>query len=674
MKPTPLLDFWQKPAGAGAPVAMLATTYALDPDFFEQNCLARFLEVSSVDENSGSIDDIVASVELHELLQNTCVTVLADRSALVQRSSLLWDLLSCQVAGGLLHAKVSVLLWENASRIIFGSANLTAAGYRRQIELGLAADLGPECLFPPDVLREIADELASYLELVPGYQSDMAVFSRAANTLELFRQRIGQYTPSRTTIRVAFAPTNATSSPFGTLNSVWMGPQPLRATHLSPFWDSKDQKALLATRKLLTGRPAEDRSQRVGVVLTPRGQTAFSQYLAGFVDSVHQIKELDQEVRILHAKCLLIESNEWVAALVGSSNHTKSGLGLNENKPGQSQTPSRRHREMNVWIGASRSSKEGKSLLDLIQLGRAIAADTDEVEPKDEDEDELPALPVCFGMCCLHQLDDDQTWKLQVGINLTPDMPLNWEIGFTVDDQPFLTRKLWEENGSPATTLLALEKGVLPMFVFVRWDGNKTPWAVVAENRLSLPPGPILSSLRAQHLLDALASGRSLSVVIREELERKNAEENAKSDINLDPLTRLEVEGSLLRKGRALAASLNAMLRRLERQVVTLETLRARLSGPLGPTFVATKVVEAIEAHEQTRAEAIFTIAEIALTVGRVNWPRVLEHIDRAAGMAIVHETLERLDTLRERAGSEPSDLVSYARRAVKEARTCLDS
>lgn len=674
MKPTPLLDFWQKPVGAGTPVAMLATTYALDPDFFEQNCLARFLEVSSVDENTGSVDDIVASVELHELLQNTCVTVIADRSAPVQRSSLLWDLLSCQVDGGLLHAKVSVLVWENATRVILGSANLTAAGYRRQIELGLAADLGPDCLFPPDVLAGIANELKSYLPLVPGYDPDMAVFSRASNTLELFQQRIGRYSASRSAIRVAFAPTNATTSPLDKLDSVWNGPQPLRATHLSPFWDSKDQKALVATRKLLTGRPADDRAQRVGVVLTPRGQTAFSEYLAGFVDSVHQIKEVDQEIRTLHAKCLLIESNEWVAALVGSSNHTKSGLGLNEMKQVPDIARPRRHREMNVWIGASRNSKEGKALLELIQLGKTVAADAEEVDPNDEDEDELPSLPMCFGMCCLQRPADDKPWELQLGITPLTDMPLSWEIGFAVDDQPILTRGQWESNGSPGTTVIQLANGALPMFVFVRWDGNKIPWAVVADNRYNLPPGPALSSLRAQHLLDALATGRSLSNVLREELERKYSEENASPEINLDPLKRLEVEGSLLRKGRALAASLSAMQRRLERQAVTADTLNARLVGPLGPTFVATKVVEAFEGQVQSRAEAIFTIAEISLTIGRVNWTHVFEHIDRSEGVAILNKIFDRLDVLRERVGSEPLDLVAYARRAAMEARKCLTS
>jgi hypothetical protein len=64
MKPSRLLDFWDKPEGAGAPVALLATTFALEPEFFERECLARFLAVSSVEEETGTIDDIVAKLEL----------------------------------------------------------------------------------------------------------------------------------------------------------------------------------------------------------------------------------------------------------------------------------------------------------------------------------------------------------------------------------------------------------------------------------------------------------------------------------------------------------------------------------------------------------------------------------------------------------------------------------
>lgn len=156
MKPSALLDFWDRPEGAGEPVALLATTFALEPEFFERDCLARFLAVSSVEEESGSIDDTVARLELEERLRVPSITVLADRSTRAERSSFHWDLLHCHVRTGLLHAKVAVLLWENATRVILGSANLTSAGYRRQIELAMAADLGPGCLLPGPVLSGLA--------------------------------------------------------------------------------------------------------------------------------------------------------------------------------------------------------------------------------------------------------------------------------------------------------------------------------------------------------------------------------------------------------------------------------------------------------------------------------------------------------------------------------------
>ncbi len=661
MNPTPLLDFWQKPAGAGEPVAILATTFAFEPEFFEQNCLARFLEVSSVNEGSGSVDDIVASIELQEMLQKTQVTVLADRSAPAQRTSLLWDVLGCRVDGGLLHAKVAVLMWEKSTRVILGSANLTAPGYRRQIELGLAAELGPGCLFPPEVLNAIADELEAYLDLVPGFAPDTPVIARATSTLELFRRRIAQQPDNGSVVRVVFAPTNPRGGPLDRFELAWSGPRPTKATHLSPFWDASDTTVLTSTRELLTGRPADSRSQKVAVVLGPRGQTPFSRKLRGAVDRVHEMKPLDNEMRTLHAKCLLIESDQWIAALAGSSNHTKAGMGLTKN----------RHREMNVWLGAPRDSKEGRVLVNLVQLGREISAEEEEIAPTDEDEVELPALPACFGLCRLGRIDELARWELRLGIELNKDMPAEWSVSLA-GGTAALTRQNWEASGSPPTAVVAMDQETFPMYVLVRWNGSEAPWAVLADDRHALPPGPTLSSLRAQHLLAALASGRSLSDIIREELERIALGDGGRTGLILDPLKRFEIERSLLRRGRALAASLSAMQRRLEHQVINLDGLRARLAGPLGPEFVALKIAEAYEAGDQSRAEAIFSIAELALAVGRVNWTLVLEHVDSAVGLALVEDTLGRLDVLRHRVGDEPASLASYAARAIEEARRCL--
>ncbi len=665
MNPTPLLDFWQKPAGAGEPVAVLATTFALDPDFFERNCIARFLEVSSVTEEAGSVDDIVAGVELQELLQKVCVTVLADRSAPVQRTSLLWDLLGCRVDGGLLHAKVAVLIWENATRVILGSANLTEAGYRRQIELGLAADLGSDCLLPQQVLTALADELDSYLSLVPGHDPQAAVFARAANTLRLFRQRIASQPSGSTTLRVAFAPTNDDHGPLEALDAAWSGARPLKATHLSPFWDGADQRALNEAKKLLTGRPASDRRQRVAVVRGPDGKAGFSQHLAEGVD-VRQMVPLDGEIRRLHAKCLLLESADWVAALVGSSNHTKAGLGL---KPS-----SRRHREANVWLGAPRNSKEGKALLSLIRLGDKTQPDAEEAPSTDEDEAELPPLPSCFGLCRVARGTAPGSWAMHMGITATSDMPETWTIRLASGERPVVARSSWEHDRA-ANTVIELAQDELPLYVLVEWDGHQIPWATLVDERHALPPLPALAKLDANHLLDALAAGRTLAQALRDVLEKEEAATDAKRAKNgqdLNPLKRLEVQSSLLRKGRALAASINALQRRLERPVPNVEALRARLCSPLGPAHVATKVVEGAQANPNARAEAVFTVAEVGLALGRIDWARVLAPADLAEGLALVVAALAQLEALRACIVDAPTYLDSYARRAIQESRACL--
>ncbi len=42
-----MLDLWRPPQGAGDPVGCLATTYTFAPGLFDEQCLARFLEIDS---------------------------------------------------------------------------------------------------------------------------------------------------------------------------------------------------------------------------------------------------------------------------------------------------------------------------------------------------------------------------------------------------------------------------------------------------------------------------------------------------------------------------------------------------------------------------------------------------------------------------------------------------
>ncbi|CCH78212.1 hypothetical protein BN12_2620027 [Nostocoides japonicum T1-X7] len=666
---TPLLDHWQKPANAGDPVAVVATTFTLEPDFFERSCLARFLAVESVDEGTGSVDDLVARLELEESLRAPTVTVLADRSAQSERSTLRWDVLHCQVPRrGLLHSKVAVLLWENATRVIIGSANLTPAGYRHQIEIALAADLGPHCILPRAVLAGLADELASYLRLVPGLTADVPARQHVEQTLETFRERVAKQSRASTRLKVAFAPTNANSGPLDVLEDAWSGARPLRATHLSPFWDTEDRTVLESVATLLTGRPRRERRQETAVVRDPWGVIAFPIEHFDAVDCVRELDLRDGEARRLHAKCLLLSQRDWVAVLVGSSNHTKAGLGLGA-------ANDKRHREINLWLGAPPGTKEGKALLGLVPVGQEVyPADVTFDDHADDDEldDSAPVLPTCFGLCRLVRKGD--SWVLIIGIEPGP-MPREWRIALP-SGTTLLDSASWVSAGCPESTAVPVAADGLPMFVVAEWDEESTSWAVVADDRHSLPPGKGLESLNSSQLLEALASGKSLAQVAREELERMEQARLSPGGgrIVTDPLKRFDSTSSLLRKGRALAQSLAAMQRRLEHPVMTIDALTARLAGPLGPMFVARKTVDDVEEGRKETADGLFTLAEIALTIGRVNWAEALRRVDETEGRRVARASLDDLEVLAARLGGEPVDLAHYSTRAVREARRCLAS
>jgi len=143
----------------------------------------------------------------------------------------------------------------------------------------------------------------------------------------------------------------------------------------------------------------------------------------------------------------------------------------------------------------------------------------------------------------------------------------------------------------------------------------------------------------------------------------------------LDPLRRFDDSGSLLRRGRALSAALAQLQLRLERPVMAIDALEARLHSPLGPSHLADKTYEAVRDGDQSTAEALFMVAEIALTVGRVDWSRTRAHLtpaDSAEAMRSVGRTLDNLDCVRSVLGPQPTLMAAYAQRACGEARRCL--
>src|SRR4030095_15783296 len=133
-----LLDNWIPPTDAGLPIGCFATTYTFQSDFFEEECLTRFLNIESKADEDGP----VYLIEREEKLNNiSCAAVWVDQAWARQKRNLRWDLVPVRLAQGILHSKVCVLQWVNYVRIIVGSSNLTKPAYRANQEIYAVIDL-----------------------------------------------------------------------------------------------------------------------------------------------------------------------------------------------------------------------------------------------------------------------------------------------------------------------------------------------------------------------------------------------------------------------------------------------------------------------------------------------------------------------------------------------------
>ena len=489
------------------------------------------------------------------------VSVLVDRSSPAEKRNLRWDLLPVGVPGGLLHAKVAALLWERSARIILGSANLTSAGYRRQVELALAFDLDDGCRMPGPVIDELVAELRHLVELAPGPASGPK--GRALAIVELLAARVEALGLPRTgdaDLRLAVAPARPGTSPLDRLGDVWRGGQPLGATVLSPFWDDAvPAPAVEAVRGRLTGRPASRRWNDLVAAVDPfTGMVQAPASLAAQAGS--RVTAFDppdpEQLRSLHAKLVIVESDDWLAALIGSSNATEAGLGLD---------PRRGHHELNLWLGCPAGSKTAKHLRALARGGEQIDLDDQRWEPlPDEDEPTTPLLPAGFVRCTI-----DAATPPRLLLELDPrSLPASWLVRSPAG-RKLLTADSWRATGSPRSAAVDLPDEALPSYLLVCWDANgeqcNATWTVNVEDRGALPPPAELADLPVDVLLAALASTRPLPVALEHELRRRQRAGDDGRRIELDPLRRFDDSGLLLQRTRHLSLALWRLQERLSR-------------------------------------------------------------------------------------------------------------
>ncbi len=174
-----MLELWRPPDNAGEQVGCLATTFTFHPGLFEEQCLARFLQVDSDPQR----EELAYLLEREANLGKAYAGVLVDRAMSGVEHSLRWDVLPVHIPHGKQHAKLSLLAWEHCIRVIVSSANLTEHGYRCNQEVTIAIDSDANGI-DRAIIEDAIGFLESLIDFVPSLEGQSPQTQRAAEFLK----------------------------------------------------------------------------------------------------------------------------------------------------------------------------------------------------------------------------------------------------------------------------------------------------------------------------------------------------------------------------------------------------------------------------------------------------------------------------------------------------------
>jgi len=403
-----LLEAWRPPDDAGAPLACLATTFTFDGAVFEEECLARFLDIQGSPEESG----VAYLIEREEKMAVVTAAVLADAQHARGSRYLRWDLLAARLprsgaACPILHSKVWLLVWENAVRLVVGSANLTRQGLRLNHELFGVLDYREKQHGPAKALAT----LLGFLRTAAGWVAVGPARQRWLDAVNIAEGKAGRWSTDRPFDEIsihALVTGPGSESLLSQLRELSPGAAPDYAEVLSPFFDPPAAENAPA-RELwkIMARDAEvcfwlttDKARSSAglvflmapealVVLPPgrnRGGSEASRCLAVLEDN-----------RPLHAKSLWLERvGRWVMYVIGSHNFTSPGIGLG----------AMRNSEVSLAYVAkdpgARKRLSHRVMAHEDIIGEVRWLETEIGSPEDEATAHMPPLPPEFGAAVFH--------------------------------------------------------------------------------------------------------------------------------------------------------------------------------------------------------------------------------------------------------------------------------
>ena len=431
---------------AGQPIACVATTYTFFAALLERDLLPRFLGLKLDDtENEEAF-----VVEREEKLNVVHASVLVDQDHVdPSQTTLRWQQLPVRVRGGVQHAKVVLLVWENCVRLLVGSANLTRPGYRCNREIASCLDFFDRDSSTP---RRTAIDALDFLEAVAGWvrateDARRRLHEALAATrqrLERWRQMPDDFTPAALP-RVHFVPGlpadggRQVRSALRQVLELWGKRKATEVVVMTPFVGDLSRPAdpvinefmkiergrETAGRLIVPGQPSQQDPLRMVVGLPRRFLEAWAKAwrVAPALVPVHVVALCrphlaEKTNRDLHAKGLFLAGENTSLLLCGSSNFSPHGMGIGPTNA-----------EANLcFLDRSDAAPGGLGLRDRLLDGWYDDLTEDAVWPDDVQsatESDVPTgvrLPAVF----LWAKGDPQKNTLTLGLDSAAPLPSVW--------------------------------------------------------------------------------------------------------------------------------------------------------------------------------------------------------------------------------------------------------
>ena len=643
-------DYAEAGEGVGRPLGCLATTYSFEAEYFERFLVPRFLGLEFDPVESGES----FLVEREEKLSLTQVIVLVNAAHYDPRqASPRWLQLPVRVPSGVLHAKVTLLVWENLIRVILGSANLTRAGYRHNREVASVLDFydSPDALAPKSVLKEVLTFLkelrrSDWLRAGENARARIDEVLNNADRLHRGWKNLREEFGARDIPRFRFAATMPTasgrgvaSSPLETVRSLWGSRSAREITVLTPFvGDPPDsaEKAIVALREIFPQRSTQ------GHLAVPGGVhdgATWTSVPVSFWDAwkrcwgkggkecrvwvVPSRREGEDVSRPLHAKGLVVENDDYFLVMCGSSNFSVHGMGI-----GIANV------EANLCFLDGKAKRERLRLNERLGVNWEADRCDDARWPKDAPpagEDghvEETNLPPYF----LSALHDQVTGVLVIEVSSHHPPPSVWELflpgsdGMRERNAFFKSAEIDVLSDSTLTLRRESLKGRHLTAVWILWkDALGTPkeaqLPIQVEDAGAVSAGPANGLLSAQGILECLAGDYEPA----RWLSRRKKESHAKRSRNdgRDAHKAVDTSAYLLYRTRQLGQAISVLGRRIFESPRSRTVLRYRLFDDLlGPLNLARALEKEWQPERDqdmpARAAYFFALAELRLTIAHV--------------------------------------------------------